>query len=101
MGGTIHYTVRVSDSGGEEQTTRGAYYFAATNKAGSVTVTAGAVGTAVQNLVTGTDAVTITIDASGTDVRFRVTSDTSLTQVIHRIEYTICLDGGPATCTPQ
>jgi hypothetical protein len=103
-GVTVVYTITVTDAGGVEQTSQGVVNFAITNKAGTVTATAATTAatgfTLVQNLVTGTDAVSFGTLISGTTTSLQVTSNTSLTQTAHVIDYQVFLNG-LGTSAPQ
>jgi hypothetical protein len=86
---------------GMEQSSSGDVHFSIGNKAGTVTCTAGATTGLAANLVTGTDSLAWSSSVASTVVSLIITSTSSLTVTTHTMDYTIEIDGGPATSAPQ
>lgn len=96
--GIVHWSIYATD-GTDYQTRTGTTYFAAVNKAGTVTCGVGDIGTTVTGLSSGTLTNTMTCTA-GTG-KFTIKSDaaSSLTQTTLQIRYQVENIIGPSTAT--
>jgi hypothetical protein len=96
--GIVHWTIYATD-GTDYQTRTGATYFAAVNKAGTVTCAVGDIGTTVAGLSSGTLTNTMTCTAGTNKLTINANAASSLTQTTLLIRYQVEDVIGPSTAT--
>ena len=92
VGGQIDYTIEANDAT-DFQSLTGSLYFSAVNKAGTITSTVGAIGTAINAVSIGTLTNGFTTTNQGTTFTVLANAVSSLTQTVLRINYFVRING--------